>query len=404
MKQNASVIDALAWLWDVLQDFFWLIGAVGLALAARGREKPVDVGLGPEPMINNVYHKRALIRAGFTAETFIETTSGITCEFDHILPQGATISGYFLSKLRLFWHVISRYKILYIYFNGGPFIQSEFLWRLEPHLLHLAGLKVVVMAYGGDVYDLSRDPNLLHKHAMAVDYPSHGRCRRRVIAQIDLWTRHADHVLAGCDWVDYLYHWDTLQIAHFSMDTEAMAARAAADPPRPTAPGTRMRVLHAPNHRTGKGTSFFLRAVEELAAEGVPIEIELLEHVSNERILTAILNADVILDQLVVGWYAMFAIEAMALGRPVVCYIRPDLRALYVNAGLLEPDELPIIDAMPQTVKEVLRSLATRDRRELAALGQASQAYVQRHHSLEAIGADFSRINRRLGVVPAKAG
>ncbi len=38
MKQNASVIDALAWLWDVFQDLFWLIGAVGLALAARGRE------------------------------------------------------------------------------------------------------------------------------------------------------------------------------------------------------------------------------------------------------------------------------------------------------------------------------------------------------------------------------
>ena len=282
-------------------------------------------------------------------------------------------------------------------------MQSELLWRLEPHLLHLAGLKVVVMAYGGDVYDLSREPDLLLKHALITDYPSYRLRRRRVVAQIDLWTRHADHVLGGCNWVDYLYHWDTLQIAHFSMDTEAMAARAAADPPRPTAPGTPMRVLHAPNHRSVKGTPFFLRAVDELKAEGIPIELTILEHVPNEKILAAVLNADVILDQLIIGWYAMFAIEAMALGKPVVCYIRPDLRALYVNAGLLEPNELPTIDATPQTVKEVLRSLATRDRHELAALGRSGQTYVQRHHSLEVIGADFARINRLLGVAPVKA-
>jgi len=403
MKKNFDLVDILASPWDILLELFWLACAVLIALSARRREKPIDVGLGPEPMINNIYHKRALVRAGFTAETFVCTTHVITREFDHIiLPQGG-LSGALFSLPRLFRHAVFRHKAVYIYFNGGPFFSTRFAWRFEPFLFRLADVKVVVMAYGGDVQDHSRDPNLLFKHAMTVDYPAFGQRRRRTAAQIDLWTKNADHVLSGCDWVDYMYHWDTLQIAHFSIDTEVMAARAAAAEPRPLAPDTPLRLFHAPNHRTVKGTGFMLRAVEELRAEGIPVEIEVLQRVPNEEVLRGILRADVVLDQLIIGWYAMTAIEAMSLGKPVVCHVRPDLHDLYVGAGLLEPDELPLVDASPRTIKEAIRSLATRDRRELVELGRRGQAYVRRRHSLETIGADFARINLRLGIHPKTA-
>lgn len=401
MRKKVDIIDILGMPWDILKELLWFICAVFLALAARYRTKPIDVGLGPEPMINNVYHKKALLKAGYSAETYVESVYVITRQFDHILMPGKGFLGSFLFQLKIFWHAVSHYKILYIYFNGGPFFTAKFIWKLEPYLLKIANVKVVVMAYGGDVQDHSRDPNLLLKHATAVDYPGHGQKRRRIAGQIDLWTQHADHILGGCDWVDYLYHWDSLQIAHFSIDTEAMAIRAASWPPRPLEPGTPLRVMHAPNHRTTKGTPFFLQAIEELVAEGVAIELVMLERVPNEEILEAILDCDIILDQLICGWYAMFAIEAMSLGRAVVCNIRPDLRALYMGAGLLEPDELPIIDAAPRTVKDILRSLAAMNRHELAELGRRSQEYVRRHHSLEVIGKDFARINRRLGIAPS---
>jgi len=404
MRKKVDIIDILILPWDFVRELSWFICAIFLAILARYRSKSVDVGLGPEPMINNVYHKKALNKLGYSAETYVSSVYLITRQFDHILRPKSGFLMYFIFQLHLFWHAVSRYKILYIYFNGGPFFATRYIWRLEPYLLQLARVKVVVMAYGGDVQDHSRNPNLLLKHATAVDYPGHGQKRRRIAGQIDLWTQHGDHILGGCDWVDYLYHWDSLQIAHFSMDTDAMAARAAAAPPRPLEAGTPLRVMHAPNHRTGKGTGFFLRAIEELVAEGVAIELVMLERVPNEEILEAILGCDVILDQLISGWYAMFAIEAMALGRPVVCNIRPDLHALYVGAGLLESGELPIIDASPRTVKDVLRSLAAMDRRQLADLGRRSQEYVRRHHSLEAIGTDFARINRLLGVLPSGNG
>ena len=42
------------------------------------------IGLGPEPLINNVYHKKALEKYGYTAETFVTDTYFITSEFDKV--------------------------------------------------------------------------------------------------------------------------------------------------------------------------------------------------------------------------------------------------------------------------------------------------------------------------------
>lgn len=42
-----------------------------LALLSRFVKKPVDIGLGPHPLINNVYHKTALERRGYSAETSV---------------------------------------------------------------------------------------------------------------------------------------------------------------------------------------------------------------------------------------------------------------------------------------------------------------------------------------------
>ena len=42
-----------------------------VALICRYKKKAINVGLGPEPIINNVYLKQALVLFGFSAETFV---------------------------------------------------------------------------------------------------------------------------------------------------------------------------------------------------------------------------------------------------------------------------------------------------------------------------------------------
>ncbi len=341
-----------------------------IAVLSRLVKKSIDVGLGPEPLINNIYHKMALELYGYTAQTFVSDVYFITDKFD-VRSDKIFFSKYsflkkplkYLSSIYLFALPLLRYKCIYIYFNGGPLglsasgLVASFLWRLEPFFYKLANVKVVVMPYGGDVQEMSRSPNLLFKNAMARDYPEHRLRRRRIKFKIDLWTRYADHVIGGCDWVDYMYYWDTLMLAHFSIDVDTWKVAQKNNHRLHHAANTKFRILHAPNHRTIKGTQYFIDAVDELVEDGLNIELVLLERVPNDEVKNVMSSVDIVADQLIVGWYAMFALEAMAMGKPVLCFLREDLRKLYTVAGLIAVDEIPIINCSPFTVKETIRDL-----------------------------------------------
>jgi glycosyltransferase involved in cell wall biosynthesis len=370
------------------------------ALLSRLVKKRFDIGLGPEPLINNVYHKKALQSQGYTAETFVSHVYFITHDFDKKLFVDKPVLPVISDQLQLpVIFALFRYRCLYLYFNGGMVGGTVLLWRFEPYLYQMAGVKVVVMPYGSDIQDLTRCPNLLFKHAAISDYPLH-RLRRRLISRkIDLWTRHADHVIGGCDWVDYLYHWDTLMLAHFSIDVEriiATAARSSIASPLGKRP---FRVLHAPNHRWIKGTKFVLAAVAELQEEGIDVELVLIEKMPNEKVLEAMAQVDLVVDQLIIGWYAMFALEAMAMSKPVICYLRSDLHQLYIDAGIVAKDEIPVISATPGILKDVIRELVN-DPATLAAHGRRGPDFVRKHHSLHAIGQAFARINSKIGITP----
>jgi hypothetical protein len=83
--------------------------------------------------------------------------------------------------------------------------------------------------------------------------------------------------------------------------------------------------LHCPTKRNLKGTSHIIQAIKELKDEGYNLRLRICEKQPHEAILKAMQEADVVIDQLLLGWYGMVSVEAWALGKPVICYIRPDL-------------------------------------------------------------------------------
>jgi hypothetical protein len=385
LRQMARIVSLVASLLFVVPAFL-------IALLSRLARRPIDIGLGPEPLINNIYHKKALSVFGYVAETFVDQVFYITSDFDY---RGDLRLPGILRPYVLFCRALFRYRALYIYFNGGPLLGRPILWRLEPLLYRVAGIRVVVMPYGGDIQEMSRSRNPAYKHALSMDYPMARTRRKRIARQIDLWTKWADHVLSGVEWVDYMYHWDTLMLGHFSIDASQWEAESSERPSSGT-----LRVFHAPNHRAIKGSEHFERAVSELREEGVDVELVTLQRVSNDEVRRAMAEADVVADQLIVGWYAMFALEAMAMGKPVLCYLRRDLVDLYTGVGLIATGEIPIVNCNPLTVKDAIRRLAEH-RDELPAIGLLGQEFVRKHHSVEAVGAVFDRINREIGIKPS---
>ena len=161
------------------------------------------------------------------------------------------------------------------------------------------------------------------------------------------------------------------------------------------APRARPRVLHAPTQRAIKGTRYLLDAAERLRGEGVPFDLELIENLPHAEAQRRYGEADLVVDQLLAGWYGGFAVEAMALGKPVIAYLREsDLP----NVPQEMRATLPVINATPTTIYDVLKEWLTVRRHTLQERGRASRAYVERWHDARAIAkrliADYEAILR----------
>lgn len=159
------------------------------------------------------------------------------------------------------------------------------------------------------------------------------------------------------------------------------------DPNRPPV------VLHAPSHRGVKGTRFILTALDRLRAEGVKFELVLVERVAHADARRLYGQADLLVDQLLGGWYGGVAVELMALAKPVIAYIREE------DLGHIPPEmraELPVISATPDTIHQVLKEWLTVRRAELPALGLRSRTFVEKWHNPATIAAmlkaDYERI------------
>lgn len=149
-----------------------------------------------------------------------------------------------------------------------------------------------------------------------------------------------------------------------------------------------LRILHAPSHRLVKGTDLILAALEELKTEGCAFELLLVEGMSNAQAREVYARADVLVDQLFAGWYGGLAVELMALGKPVLAYIRQE------DLGFIDPEmreELPVVQATPYSVKNVLRGILETPRRDLVELGRRSRAYVERWHDPMRIAAQIQQ-------------
>ena len=136
-------------------------------------------------------------------------------------------------------------------------------------------------------------------------------------------------------------------------------------------------IIHAPSHQEVKGTRFILEAIDRLKSEKIPFEFILVEGLANHEARKIYEKADLLIDQLLAGWYGGLAVELMALGKPVICYIRQeDLKFIPLEMK----QDLPIIQATPTTIYKILKTYLTTDKNKLVELGIQSRAYVEKWH------------------------
>jgi glycosyltransferase involved in cell wall biosynthesis len=146
----------------------------------------------------------------------------------------------------------------------------------------------------------------------------------------------------------------------------------------PAIPAGRERplVVHAPSSRARKGTDHVVAACAEL-----DLDLEIVEGLDHRAAFERYRRADIVVDQLNAGWYGVFAIEAMALGKPVVTFLHDEaVRRTEEAFGI----EVPIVSATKETLAAALHPLASSPD-ERRRLGAASRAYVEQVHDVERV-------------------
>jgi glycosyltransferase involved in cell wall biosynthesis len=146
--------------------------------------------------------------------------------------------------------------------------------------------------------------------------------------------------------------------------------------PRPPSDNPRPLVVHAPSNREKKGTAQVIEACRQL-----PVELDIVEGVRHNEARERYARADIVVDQLTAGWHGVFALEAMALGKPVVGYLKPDAVERSAEAFGIR---VPIVPATADTLVDALQPLVE-DAGRRRELGAAGRVYVEQVHDIDRI-------------------
>jgi hypothetical protein len=146
-------------------------------------------------------------------------------------------------------------------------------------------------------------------------------------------------------------------------------------------------IVHAPTQKAFKGTECVIQTIE-LLKKDYEFEFILVHGRSFQENIKITAQADIIIDQIRFGSHGTYAVECMALGKPIVCYIREDLRSKF-------PGGLPLISANPDTLEKELRMLL--ESAELRhSIGIRSREYAEKFHDSRVVATQLKGIYESL--------
>jgi glycosyltransferase involved in cell wall biosynthesis len=320
-----------------------------VAIVGRFVNRPLRVTHTPVNMAGVAYKNvEALKRRGVDARLVVFKPQPFRpTEYDVNLnrPDG------FLAAQLTQWRALARFlpetDVFHFYF-GLTLVPR----RLQFPILRATGRKAVFHFLGSDIRGKSPEQLAYARQADA-----------RVVGSYDAirWVPDAEVIPPGIDLKRYT--------------------------PSPGRDGGRTLVVHAPSRKASKGTEFV-----EAACAQLPVDLDVVHGVTHGKAVERYRRADLVVDQLNAGWYGLFAIESMALGKPVVTFLHDEaVRRTEEAFGV----SVPIANASKETLVEVLRPLVA-DADERRRRAHASRAYVEAVHDDEKIADRLLALYARL--------
>lgn len=279
---------------------------------------------------------QALRRRGVDATLVVFNRYRLHPEADWSLERRGGLARRQLTQWRALLRLLPRADVFHFYFGLTLVPRS-----LQFPLLRLFGRKSVMHYLGSDIRGKTPAELAFGRRAGAQVVGSYDATR---------WVPEAEVIPPG-------------------IDVRAIEPAPPSDRARPV-------ILHAPSSRRRKGTEHVLAA-----CAGLDADLVLVEGIHHAEAFERYREADIVVDQLNSGWYGLFAIECMALGKPVVGHLLED-SVQQTEEALGIP--VPIVRATKDDLRARLEALVA-SAAERRRIGEASRAYAERVHDLERV-------------------
>jgi hypothetical protein len=292
-------------------------------------------------------NSQALRRRGVKSDLLVFNRYKLHPEADISLDRKGGLVRQQQAQWRAFLKLLPRYDVFHFY-SSVTLVPKSVQFRI----LHVAGKRGVYQYLGSDIRGKTREQLAYGLAADAEIVSSYDAIR---------WVPHADVVLPG------------IEVSQIE--------------PAPPSDRKRPIVLHAPSSRKRKGTEHIVAAVE-----GLDAELRVVEGLTHDEAFELYREADIVVDQLNAGWYGVFAIECLALGKPVVTFLHDEaVRRTEEAYGT----KVPLVPTTKETLRESLRPLvedvALRQR-----IGAASRAYAEQVHDIDKIADQLVTLYERI--------
>lgn len=301
---------------------------------------------------------RSLRALGYYAYSCVFSNSGFCYGEDRSLSLDKLNNRLFRSckKLGFFFKAIKEFDIFH--FHSGATLLPR---GLDLPILKSLNKKVVMHYWGSDIRQKSIAAQ--KNRFVKVKIGDEAGIRKR-IKHISKYVKLA--IVADYELYEYIKNYfENVVIIRQAIELQEYI------PVIPPKRNRKIVIVHAPSDQGIKGTEYVLKTINRLE-RNYELEFLLVYGMPHYRVTAICRKADIVVDQLLVGTYGVFATEAMALGKPVICYIREDLWGTY-------PKELPIISAHPGNLYERLKRLIENPDLRYD-LGVKGRNYVEKYH------------------------
>lgn len=252
-------------------------------------------------------------------------------------------------------------------------------YNVDLPILRFFGKKTIMQYWGSDViqFDIASQRTLFKKNKLPeIFFKQDDNKKRRDILRLE---KMVDVTVVGDKELTYyspkskliLKAMDLAKIPYVGIDLKPHV----------------FKIVHAPSNRGVKGTDKIIEVVETLKKKNFDFEFVLVEGKTNDEAKEIYKSADLIIDDIMQGPYGILCMEAMAMGKPVMCHI----------GSLLVPNYpgIPIINVNPdnlsQKIQEQMSDSNLRDK-----LSKKGRTYMEKHHDIDKIAQEFINLYETL--------